>query len=172
MGRLTIETRRHDASRATVNQGFPQVAFIEDDAAVDSGDAALVSPVLHPFTHPLVYPPGMQYARRQRLCVGWRRKTEDIGIEDEFCPQAGSEGVPVDPDDPRQGAAVWVKRRWGIVRFHLEDQVVIVVKFNDAGVIAEDGEAPVVFSQALPDFPGGALDIAVEEGVYQDGFAL
>ena len=153
VGDLPVELGGHDPAGAAVDQGLSQVALVEDEAAVDRRDAALVAAVLHPLAHPFVDPPRMEDPRGQGLVVVGRRKAEDVGVEDELRPLAAAEGVAVDADDPRQGAAVGVEGRGGVVGLHLEDQVPVVVEADDPGVVGKDGEAPVAWRPSAPGSP-------------------
>jgi len=162
---FAVETGRHDPGGAAVNEGLAEIPLVEDDAAVDRGNAALVAAVLDALANALVDAARMQDAFGQRLCVIGRRETEDIGIENQFGAFPGAEGIAVDADDARERPAVGIKRRGRIVRFHLEDQVVVVIEFDDAGVVHKNGQAPVLLAEAFADIFCRCPDMAVEERV-------
>ena len=144
----------HDPPGAAVDQRLSEVAVVEDEAAVDRGDAALVPAVLHPFPDPLIDPPRVEQPLRQGFVVVGRRKTEDVRVEDELRPLSAPEGIPVDADDARERPAVGVEGRGGVVGLHLEDEVPVVVESDDPGIVVENGEAPVVRPHPLPDLAG------------------
>jgi len=56
------------------------------------------------------------------------------------------------------------------MRFHLENKVVIVVEFYDAGIVHENGKAEILFSFGPPDFFRGSLDVGFKKRV--DGLLL
>ncbi len=135
---------RHQTGGAAEDQRFAGKTLIKDERAVDGRDAALVAAMLDPFDNPFVDAARMQQARRQRLVVERVGKAEHIGIEDQLGALAGAERVTVDTDDAGQRPAVRIQGRGGVVGFHLEDQRVRVVEFDDTGVVLEDGETEIL----------------------------
>jgi len=124
--------------------------------------------VLHAFADALVDPPGVEDPLREGAVVVRRGETEDIGVEDQLGPHARAEGVAVDAHDAGEGAAVGIQGGWGIVGLHLEDEAVVVVEADDAGVVHEDGEAEITGGAGAAfgaDPFRRPLDVGLEEGV-------
>ena len=155
---------------AAVDQGLAQVAFIEDQGAVDGGDAGLVAAVFHAFAHAFQHAAGMQQARGQFLVIEGGGEAEHVGVADQFRAHAGAHGVTVDAHDTGEGAAVGVQGGGAVVGLHLDAGVVAVDEGDDAGVVLEHGLAVVVVAQALADGGRGVTDAGLVQVV--DLFAL
>ncbi len=84
MGGFAPDLPGHDPPCSAVDQGFPEVTVVEDNAAVDRGNAALVSSVFHPFSHSFINPLGVKQAGRKGFRVEGGCETEHIHVEDEF----------------------------------------------------------------------------------------
>ena len=108
----------------------------------------------------------MEYPRWEFFGIIGGGEAEDICIKDQPGALSRPERVPVYAYYPRQGAAVWIQGRRGIVGLHLEDEIKIIIKFYDPRIIDEDGEAPVIIGKFFPDLLGRPLYAGIEEGVY------
>ena len=99
----------HDTACAAEHQGLAEVAFIEQDGAVDSGDATLVAAVLNSLPDPFEYSLGMQEPLWQGLVIVRRAEAEHVGIEYEPGAKPCPKRVPVDAHDACKCAAVRVQ---------------------------------------------------------------
>ena len=162
---FSVDARGHDAGGAAINQRFAQESFVKNNAAVDRGNAAFVSAVFHAFAHAFVNAARMKNARRQFLFMKRRGKAEDIGIENQFCAQAGAERIAVDADNAGERSAVGIKGGRRIMRFHFENQIVIIVEFDYSGIIHKHGKAEIFFAFGFADFCRGTFDIGFEKRI-------
>ena len=94
-----------------------------------------------------------------------RGKAKHIGIENQFCADARAERIAVDADNAGERSAVGIKRGRRIVRLHFENQIVIIVEFDDAGVIHKNGKAKIILAFGLADFGSRAFDIFFEKRI-------
>ena len=107
----------------------------------------------------------MQNAGRQFLFMERRGKAKHISIEDQFCAQARAERIAVDADNARQRATVGIQRGRRIVRLHFEDQIVIVIEFDDTRVIDKNRKTKILLAFGLADFCRRAFDVFFEKRI-------
>ena len=77
--------------------------------------------------------------------IGWG-KAEDIRIAEGLGAQARAHRVANDAANSRVGAAVRFNGTGVIVRFDFEDHVIVIVELDDARVIRENLDAPIVLA--------------------------
>ena len=94
-----------------------------------------------------------------------RGKAKHIGVENSLRAHARAEGIAVDADNAGQRSTVRIQRGRRIVRLHLEDQIVIVIEFDDARVIHKNGKAKIFLAFGLADFGRRAFDIFFEKRI-------
>ena len=145
------------------DQRIAQVAGIEIDSPIDRGNAHTVAVVAHARDDTLGHAPRMEHAGR--YLVQWRvgrGEAEDVRIADRLGAHAGAHRVADHAADARIGPAVGLQGRRVIVRFHLENHVVLVVEPDHARVVAEDAYAPIVETQLFADFLRGGENRLLE----------
>ncbi len=163
-GFLVATVHRDQADGAAVDQRIAQVARIEADCTIDRRDAHAVAVIAHPGHHSLHDLPGMKHAGGQGLWQGiGRSEAEDIRIADGFGAQAGSQRIADDAAQARVGAAIGLDGRRMVVRLHLEADVETLVKADDAGIILEDADAPVVLGEPAANLLRGPEDGFLKE---------
>jgi len=94
-----------------------------------------------------------------------RGEAEDVGVADGLGAKTGAKRVSNDPAEAGVCAAVGLDRARAIVGFDFEGDVVVVVEFDDAGVVAEDADAPIVVAERLSDLLRGGEDRFFEQVV-------
>ncbi len=156
----------NQADRAAVNERIAEVARIEANGAVDGGNADAVAVIADAGHHPLhdlfrMQHPGRQGFRRRVR----RREAKHVRVADRLGPQAGPQRIAYDAAQPGVGTAVRLEGRRMIVRLDLEAHVVAVIEADDAGVILEDADAPVVGAEPAADFLGRPEDGFLEQVV-------
>ncbi len=156
-----------DADCAAEHQRIGQVARVDGQRAVDRGDPHAVAVVADAGDDPLRARAGGGARRRERRpersSGGATQKTSvlQIGLAPSPVPRASR----ITPPKPGVGAAVGIDRRGMVVGLDLEADVVLVVKPDHAGVVAEDADQPVAV-----ELVGRAKDRLLEQVV--DRFAL
>ena len=121
MRRLPQNNGGHDPACSTVDQGFPEKSLIKYNAPVNRGDTAFIPTVFNAFPHPFIDASRMENPFRERFIIGGWCKAEDVCIEDQFGSHSCAKWVSVNPDNSREGAAVWIEGRRRIVGFHFEN---------------------------------------------------
>ncbi len=99
VARTVAHPCRHEGGGSTVHQRLAGEPLIENDGAVDRGNAALVAAMLDPFDDSFEDSSGVEQPRRQGLVVKGRGKAEDVGVENQPGAKAGAEGIAVHADD-------------------------------------------------------------------------
>ena len=161
---LVTAVHRDQADGAAINQRIGQVALVETDRPVDGGNAHAVAVIADAGDDALHDRLRMQDAGRQglRRRVG-RGETKDVGVADRLGAQAGAQRIADDAAQAGVGAAVGFDRRRMVVRLDLEADVIAVVEFDDAGVVLEDADAPIVAAEPPANLLGGAEDRFLEQ---------
>ncbi len=152
------------AARAAEHQGLAEVALVEEERPGNDGDAGLVAAVHDAAMHALQHAPRVEQARRARRRRSRVRgaEAEHIRVEDRPRPDAGAQDVAVDPDDARDGAAVGIEGRRGVVRLHLEADQRATVEGDHPGVVVEHrAQEPAPAGHLLR----GGADVGSEERV-------
>ena len=141
---LTRFVHGDQADGAAEDERIAEVARVETDRAVDGRNADAVAVIAHAGDDALHHLFGMQHARRQRLGqrVG-RREAKYIGVADRLGAQAGAQGIADDAAQPGVGAAVGLNGRRMIVRFDFEANVILIVEFDNSGIVLENADAPI-----------------------------
>src|SRR5208337_3830509 len=84
--------------------------------------------------------------------------TVSIDIDTGLCPEAKTDRVPVHPDNSREGSAIRVESRGGVVGLDLVGHEIFLIEDYRTRVIREDRYAYVPVSLFLPDLIGSRLD--------------
>ena len=135
---------RDDADGAGVHDRVAEVAVVEAERAVDGRDAHPVAVVAHAGDDALH--DAQRDAARPWARPSYRRLPKQntsvfaIGLRGE----AGAEDVADDAADAGSRAAVRLDRARVVVRLHLEADVVFLVEADDAGVVLENRDAPLL----------------------------
>lgn len=146
----------HFADAAAVDEWISDVAIVEGDGSVEGGDSHAVGVVADAGDDLGEYSTRMQAACGDIFEVGVR-DAEDVGGGEWFCGESGSDDVADAPSDSGGGAAVGFEGRGVVVCFDFEADGGVFVEFDDACVIDEDGEEPLVES-VVHEFEGGGGD--------------
>ena len=163
---------RNQADVAAVNQRVAEVAFVEEDRAVDGRDAHSVAVVADAGDDAFNDAARVKDAVRQLVRVELRRReAENIGVADRFRAEAGAHRVADDAADSGVGAAVRLERARVVVRFDFEADVVFVVELDDARVVGENADAEVVGAEVFADFDGRAEDRFLQH-ILEEDFAF
>ena len=168
---LALVDRDHRHGPA-IDQRVPEIPFVKEDGSVDGRNPHPVAVVADTGHDSLHHQLRMQRPRRQRVvrCIG-RREAEDIAVADRFRTQSRAERIADHAAEPRVGPAVRFDGRRMVVRFDLEADVLLVVKLDDAGVVLEDADAPVVRAKLAADLDRRAKHGLLEH-VLEDPLAL
>ena len=141
---------REGAEGSAVDERFADVAFIEAFPADSVGNAALVSAVDHALVNAVAEAARVEQTFGNVLRVGERRaETVAPDVDEKICTLSGPQRVAVDSDDTGHCAAVGVKCGGAVVGFNLVDKVELVIEFDHARVVGEDGDEPVDFLRDL-----------------------
>ena len=134
---------------AAEHQRVGQIPVVKIQRPVHRRNTHAVAVIPHARDHAFHNPPGMQYAFGHLFQFHIRPgKTENIRIGHRFGAHAGSHRVADHTTDAGCRPAVGVQRGRVIMRFNLKAHRMLVVKFDHAGVIFKDRNAPV-FIQIL-----------------------
>ena len=105
----------------------------------------------------------MQQAGWQAGWIGIRRReAEDVGVAKRLGAQAGPHGIADHSSDAGVGTAVGFDGAGVVVCFDFKYHVIIVIEFDDTGVVREDLHAPILFAQLLADGLRGLEDRFLE----------
>ena len=78
----------------------------------------------------------MKRAFRQRVVRRIRQpEAEDIGVQNRLRTEPRAERIPNHAADTGARTSIRLNRRGMVVRLHLKNEVIGIVKFDDAGVI-------------------------------------
>ena len=152
-----------NASGSAEHQGFAHVAVVKQKRASHRGDSRLVAAVNNSLVDSLHDGSrGQQALGDLRVrCVRFP-EAEHVGVEDGTGPFSGPQDISVHSHNPRDGAAVGIQRRRRVVGFHFKAEKIVVIEFNDPGVVMEKGfEIGFRCQQGI----GGAFDVGFEERV-------
>ena len=136
--------------------GLARYALVEEDRAVDGGNAHAVAVVAHAGDDAAASPAaGASTPWRQLL----RRRSPAGRSRTHRCCRSASRASPVPsrsrmtPPKPGVRPAVRLDGRGVVVRLDLEADVMLVVELHDAGVVREDADAPVVGAELRGELP-------------------
>ena len=159
---------RSDGSGAAEHKRLSGEPLIEQDRAVHRRDARLVPAVLDSAAHAGEHAPRMKLARQERPVVVRPAEAEDVGVEQETpSPATGAQRVAVVAEDARDRASVGVHGRRAVVRFHLPGEHALGVDSDDAGVVVEHLDQPVLAprAQLALDRPRRRHDVGAKQRV-------
>ena len=167
-----MKRRGQQAHGAYEHQGFAHVPGVEREKPPGGRNPALVPAVFHPLPDPFEDHLGMQHglpASRQTVVLDslviWVSEAEPVRVDDESGPHAGSQGVAVHAHNPGDRPAVGIQRGRAVVRLHLVADAPVLVQPYHAGIVPEDGQAPVLAAQPFPDLLRRPLDVGSVKAV-------
>ena len=133
--RLTrVRVARRNAHASAIDQRIGYVAGVKNDGTIDRGNAHLVAIVLDARYHPVVDAPRMQNTRRKLPHLDTQgAETEYVGIGDGAC--GDPHDVAHHAANARVGATKRLQRGRMVVSLHLEGDLVILGKVDDARVV-------------------------------------
>ena len=173
-GGFFFHAHRDHAGVATIHQRVAQISIVEHDCAVDRRDAHAIAIVADAGNDALHDAAGVQHARWQ---VGGRRigrgETKHVGITNRPRAHTRAHRIADYAADAGRRAAVRFECRGMVVRFDFETGVKFFIKLDDAGVVLEHADTPIVVAQIFADRlsrrKNGFLEHVVEPPVVAAG---
>ena len=146
---------------ATIDEWIPCIAWVEQDCTVSCRNPHTVAVVSHTRDNAFENPFRMECAFGKFVVaeIG-KTETENIRVQNRLRAKTCAERVPNHPTDACACAAIRLDCGGVIMRFDLENDIILIIKLNDACVVRENGDTPL-----RPNLLRRPLDVRLEQSI-------
>ena len=146
---------------ATIDEWISRIARIEQDCTVRGWNPHAIAVVAHARDNTFEDPFGMERTLGQFVIAKIRQtEAENIRVQNRLRAKPRTERVSNYSTDPCACAAVRLNCGGMIVRFDLENDIIVIIKLNDTCVIGENGDTPL-----RPNLLCRPLDVCLEHPI-------